>query len=43
MTHIILEKNNRDDSAGLGRLVSLDEEISLEELVSKIKGALNIS
>lgn len=34
---IILEKNNRDDSAGLGRLVSLDEEISLEELVSKIK------
>ena len=34
---IILEKNNRDDSAGLGRLVSL------EELVSKIKGALNIS
>ena len=40
---IILEKNNRDDSAGLGRLVSLDEEISLEELVSKIKGALNIS
>ena len=34
---IILEKNNRDDSAGLGRLVSLDEEISLEELVSKDK------
>ena len=28
---------------GLGRLVSLDEEISLEELVSKIKGDLNIS
>lgn len=39
----ILEKNKRDDNAGLGRLVSLDEEISLEELVSKIKGALNIS
>lgn len=39
----ILEKNKRDDNAGLGRLVSLDEEISLEELVSKIKGTLNIS
>lgn len=39
----ILEKNKRDNNAGLGRLVSLDEEISLEELVSKIKGALNIS
>lgn len=39
----ILEKNKRDDNAGLGRLVSLNEEITLEELVSKIKSALNIS
>lgn len=39
----ILEKNMKDDNAGLGRLVSLNEEITLEELVNKIKGALNIS
>lgn len=39
----ILEKNKSDDSAGLGRLVSLNEGILLEELVSRIKKALNIN
>ena len=39
----ILENNKREQSAGLGRLVSLADSISLEELVNKIKKALNIN
>ena len=39
----ILEKNNRDDKAGLGRIVSLNESIQLEDLISKIKKSLNIN
>ena len=39
----ILEKNKRDDKAGLGRIVSLKESIQLEDLISKIKKSLNIN
>lgn len=39
----ILEKNKRDDKAGLGRIVSLNESIQLEDLISKIKKTLNIN
>ena len=39
----ILEKNKRDDKAGLGRIVSLNESIQLEDLISKIKKSLNIN
>ena len=39
----ILEKNKRDDKAGLGRIVSLNESIQLEDLISKIKKLLNIN
>ena len=39
----ILEKNKRDDKAGLGRSVSLKESIQLEDLISKIKKSLNIN
>lgn len=39
----ILEKNKRDDKAGLGRIVSLNESIQLEALISKIKKSLNIN
>ena len=39
----ILEKNKKDDKAGLGRIVSLNESIQLEDLISKIKKSLNIN
>lgn len=39
----ILEKNKRDDKAGIGRIVSLNESIQLEDLISKIKKSLNIN
>ena len=39
----ILEKNKRYDKAGLGRIVSLNESIQLEDLISKIKKSLNIN
>lgn len=39
----ILEKNKRDDKAGLGRIVFLNESIQLEDLISKIKKSLNIN
>ena len=39
----ILEKNKRDDKAGLGRIVSLNESIQLEDVISKIKKSLNIN
>ena len=39
----ILEKNKRDDKAGLGRIVSLKESIQLEDLISKIKKSININ
>ena len=39
----ILEKNKSDDKAGLGRIVSLNESIQLEDLISKIKKSLNIN
>ena len=39
----ILEKNKRDDKAGLGRIVSLNESIQLDDLISKIKKSLNIN
>lgn len=39
----ILGKNKRDDKAGLGRIVSLNESIQLEDLISKIKKSLNIN
>ena len=39
----ILDKNKRDDKAGLGRIVSLNESIQLEDLISKIKKSLNIN
>lgn len=39
----ILEKNKRDDKAGLGRIVYLKESIQLEDLISKIKKSLNIN
>ena len=39
----ILEKNKRDDKAGLGRIVSLNESIQLEDLIRKIKKSLNIN
>ena len=38
----ILEKNKRDDKAGLGRIVSLKESIQLEDLISKIKKSLKV-
>ena len=39
----ILEKNKSDDKACLGRIVSLNESIQLEDLISKIKKSLNIN
>ena len=39
----ILEKNKRDEKAGLVRNVSLNESIQLEDLISKIKKSLNIN
>ena len=42
-TFKILEKNKRYDKAGLGRIVSLNESIQLEDLISKIKKSLNIN
>ena len=39
----ILEKNKRYDKAGLGRIVSLNESIQLEDLIIKIKKSLNIN
>ena len=38
-----MEKNKRYDKAGLGRIVSLNESIQLEDLISKIKKSLNIN
>lgn len=41
---IEVNKNSRDGKKeGLGRIVSLDKEILLEELISKVKEKLNIS
>lgn len=39
----ILEKNKKDDRAGLGRIVYLNKEINLEDLINKIKKSLNIN
>lgn len=39
----ILEANKKEQSAGIGRLVSLNESISLEQLVDKVKKALSIN
>lgn len=39
----ILEANKKEQSAGIGRLVSLNESISLEQLVNKVKKALSIN
>ena len=39
----ILEANKKEQSAGIGRLVSLNEGISLEQLVDKVKKALSIN
>ena len=39
----ILEKNKTVNSAGLGRIVKLDKEIKLENLIEQVKRKLNIS
>ncbi|MBP3915971.1 Nif3-like dinuclear metal center hexameric protein [Clostridium sp.] len=39
----ILEKNKREESAGLGRIVKFQEVITLEELVEKVKKSLKIN
>lgn len=39
----ILEKNKSVNSAGLGRIVNLDKEIKLENLIDQVKTKLNIS
>lgn len=39
----ILEKNKNANSAGLGRIVNLDKEIKLENLIDQVKTKLNIS
>lgn len=39
----MLEKNKNVSSAGLGRIVKLDKEIKLQNLVEQVKRKLNIS
>lgn len=39
---ILIEKNPKNNKAGLGRVVELQEEMSLENLVKNIKAKLNI-
>ena len=39
----LLEKNKNITSAGLGRIVELDEEIKLEDLIEQVKSKLNIN
>ena len=39
----ILEKNKTVSSAGLGRIVKLDKEVKLENLIEEVKRKLNIS
>ena len=39
----ILEKNKREESAGLGRIVKLPKVTTLEELVEKVKKSLKIN
>lgn len=39
----ILESNKRDITAGLGRMVKLDSETSLDEIINKVKNALEIN
>lgn len=39
----ILEKNKREESAGLGRIVELQNTINLEELIKKVKNDLKIN
>ena len=39
----ILEKNKREESAGLGRIVKLQKVTTLEELVEKVKKSLKIN
>ena len=39
----ILEKNKKDESAGLGRIVKLQEIITLEDLVEKVKKSLKVN
>lgn len=39
----VLEKNKSVNSAGLGRVVELDKEIKLENLIEQVKRKLNIS
>lgn len=39
----ILQQNNKEASAGLGRVVKLDEKVTLDELIDKIKTSLNIA
>ena len=39
----LLEKNKNITSAGLGRILELDEEIKLEDLIEQVKSKLNIN
>lgn len=39
----ILELNKRDSGAGLGRVIDLDEQIALENIIDKVKKAFNIN
>ncbi len=38
-----MEKNKREESAGLGRIVELQNTINLEELIKKVKNYLKIN
>ena len=38
-----MEKNKREESAGLGRIVELQNTINLEELIKKVKNDLKIN
>lgn len=42
-TSEILEANKRDSEAGLGRLVTLEKAITLEDIINKVKNAFNIN
>lgn len=42
-TSEILETNKRDSEAGLGRLVTLEEATTLEDIINKVKSTFNIN
>lgn len=42
-TSEILETNKRDSEAGLGRLVTLEEATTLEDIINKVKATFNIN